>query len=243
MGAPFSDITLYTPTPYIAGTQEYWEDTSLKNYVSDLYVQKMFGYKPPKTSRITIQPAFHKIWNRTWKNGSIVAIAPFYSHDEYSKLDKMGRYKYILDLIQNATLSLSDEYGWNRTIFEKAYQEVLGSNFIFSMNFPTKKSRDKLKLANLSIEKTETITTVFANIETVNLKYKIKLFEKQNIWWYDCAYMLVRFSKWHDSDRFGFDYAKGKISGWYSIKNNNVALLENGHEVTEIDFKKYFLLG
>ena len=80
MGAPFSDITLYTPTPHTVGTNEYWEDTSLKNFVSDLYVQKMYGYKPPKTSRITIQPAFHQIWNRTWKNGSIVSIAPFYSH-------------------------------------------------------------------------------------------------------------------------------------------------------------------
>ena len=82
MGAPFSDITLYTPTPYTVGTPEHWEETSLINFVSDLYVQNMNGYKPPKTSRITIQPAYHDIWNKTCKNGSIIAIAPYFSHDE-----------------------------------------------------------------------------------------------------------------------------------------------------------------
>ena len=62
MGVPFSDITLYNPTVNTVGTLEYIEQVSLQNFVSDLYVQNMNGYKPPKTSRITIQPAFHEIW-------------------------------------------------------------------------------------------------------------------------------------------------------------------------------------
>ena len=99
MGRPFSDITLYTPTPHEVGTPGYWEDTSLKNFVSDLYVQKMYGYKPPKTGKIIIQTAFHGIWDRNWKSGSIVPIAPFYSHDEYASLDKQEKYKYILDCL------------------------------------------------------------------------------------------------------------------------------------------------
>ncbi len=40
MGAPFSDITLYLPTPHTVGTPDYYEQTSLENFVSDLYVQK-----------------------------------------------------------------------------------------------------------------------------------------------------------------------------------------------------------
>src|ERR1044072_9014044 len=121
MGAPFSDITLYTPTPYAVGTPEYLEETSLINFVSDLYVHEMNGYKPPKTSRITIQPAYHDIWNRTWKNGSIIHIAPFFSLDHYTRLDRKRKYKYTLDLIQSATLPLSEEYGWDKTVFENAY--------------------------------------------------------------------------------------------------------------------------
>ena len=240
MGAPFSDITLYTPTPYTAGTPEYIEETLIQNYVSDLYVQKMYGYKPPKTSRITIQPAYHDIWNRTWKTGSIVAIAPFYSHDEYASLDKPGKYKYILDLIQGATLELSDEYQWEKTVFEKAYKDVIDNDFKFEINYPTKLSRDKKKVANLSIEKTETVTSVYVNIETNGLTIKAKLFDKKNIWWYDCAYFLAKHNKWYGTSKFGIGLTKGKVDIWYSIEDKEVELFENGIRVTEIDFSKYF---
>lgn len=180
MGAPFSDITLYTPTPHKNDTPEYWEDTSLKNYVSDLYVQKMYGYKPPKTTRITIQPAFHDIWNRTWKNGSIVSIAPFYSHDEYVSLDKKGKYKYILDIIQIATIQLSDEYSWDKNVFEKAYKDIIESDFQFKVEYPSKMSRDRRKSGQVIIEKTETITTLNLQFTVDGEIRKVKLFENRN---------------------------------------------------------------
>ena len=243
MGRPFSDITLYTPGPYSVGTPEYIEEVSLKNYVSDLYVQKMYGYKPPKTSRITIQPAFHDVWKRTWKTGSIIAIAPYFSYDQYASLDRFGKYKYILDLIQTATLQLCDEYHWDKNVFEKAYKEVTENNFKFKIDYPKKLSRDKRKLANLSIEKTETVTSVFVNIETNGSKLTAKLFDKQNIWWYDCVYILARHNKWLDKYKFGIAYASGKIDAWLSMEDQEVGIFENGNRVTEIDFKKYFLLG
>jgi hypothetical protein len=243
MGAPFSDITLYTPTPYKVGTPEYIEETSLQNFVSDLYMHKMHGYKPPKTTRITIQPAFHDTWDRTWKTGSIVAIAPYFNYDEYAALDKSGKYKYILDLIQSATLPLSDEYGWDKTVFENAYQEVLECNFNFKIDYAAKQSRDQKKTAFLSIQKTETTTSVFVNIGTDGLTTTNKLFDKKNIWWYDCVYILARYNKWFDTDRFGIGYKKGLIDIWYSLEQDEVALFDNGIKVTEIDFRKYFLFS
>jgi hypothetical protein len=117
MGAPFTDISLYLTTPHSVGTPEYYKQVSIENFVSDLYVVKMNGYKPPNTSRITIQPAFHDIWNRTWKIGSIVSIAPYFNYDEYSVLGTIGKYRYILDLIQSATIPLSEEYGWDKSVF------------------------------------------------------------------------------------------------------------------------------
>ena len=243
MGTPFSDITLYTPTPHEVGTPKYIEYTLLQNFVSDLYVQKMNGYKPPKTSRITIQPAYHDIWNRTWKNGSIVAIAPYYSHDEFSILEKRGKYKYILDLIQSATLPLSDEYGWDKAVFENAYQKVLESNFKFKIDTSPKLSRDKKKVARLVIEKTETITSVYVNIEVNGSAITKKLFDKENVWWYDCVYILARHNKWFDTNRFGISFRKGGLEIWYSIEKDKVALFDNGKLVTEIDFSKYFMFG
>jgi hypothetical protein len=222
MGAPFSDITLYTPTPHKPGTPEYWEDTSLENFISDLYVQKMYGYKPPKTSRITIQPAYHDIWNRTWKHGSIVSIAPFYSYDEYVSLDRKGKYKYILDIIQSATLQLSDEYEWDRKVFEKAYQEIVEGDFSFKVVYPPKMSRDKKKFGQVVIEKTE--TTTFLNLlfnVGGNIKM-VKLFENRNWFWYDIAYEMAKNSKWIDNNSFGVYSKKSDKFGYYSLLDNSI---------------------
>jgi hypothetical protein len=243
MGVPFSDITLYTPTPYKAGTPEYFEEVSLQNFVSDLYVQFMNGYKPQNTTRITIEPAYHDIWNRTWKNGSIVAIAPNFNYDEYKLLEKEEKYKYILDLIQRATIPLSEEYHWDRTVFEAAYNNVLKSNFKFKIDYPLKQSRDRKKVAFLSVEKTETLTSLYINIESNNSIATKKLFDKKNTWWYDCVYILARNSKWFDLDKFGISFRKGLIDIWYSINQDEVKLFENHKPISKIDFGKYFVFN
>jgi hypothetical protein len=240
MGAQFSDITLYTPTSHTVGTPEYIEETSLQNFVSDLYVQNMNGYKPPKTTRITIQPAFHDTWDRTWKNGSIVAIAPFFSLDTYLGLDKKGKFKYTLDLIQSSTIPLSDEYGWDKTVFENAYRQVLESDFLFKLDSTPKQTRDKKKIGKLIIEKTETITSVYINIQNGSTSITKKLFDKKNQWWYDCIYILAQHTKWFDKERFGIDYGKGKIKALYSLEKDEVELFENDELVKEINFSKFF---
>lgn len=230
MRAPLSDITLYTPTPHKVGTPEYIEDTSLTNFVSDLYVQKMYGYKPPKTSRITIQPAYHGIWDRTWKTGSIVAIAPFYSHDKFVSLDKNGKYKYILDIIQVATLQLSEEYHWDKTVFQKAYKEVIESDFEFKITYPPKMSRDKKKVGQVVLEKTEkrTILSLLFTIDD-NTK-KVKLFENTNWFWYDVAYKLAKNSKWIDNNSFGVHLKNNEKFAYYSLPDDAI--------IGKLDFKE-----
>jgi hypothetical protein len=243
MGASFSDITIYTQSVNAVGTPEYIEQVSLENFVSDLYVQNMNGYKPPKTSRITIHPAFHNIWNRTWKTGSTIAIAPFFSLDTYLGLDKKAKLKYTLDLIQSATLALSDEYGWDKSVFETAYKNILESDFVFKINSPTKRSRDKKKIGNIVIEKTETVTSVYINIYTGSSTIRRKLFDKKNQWWYDCIYVLARNTKWFDNESYGIDFGKGKIEIIYSLQKDKVDFFENGEIVTEINFGKYFIFN
>lgn len=243
MGAPFRDITLYIPTSYTTGTTEYIEEISLINFVSDLYVQNMNGYKPPKISRITIQPAYYQIWDRTWKTGSIVAIAPFFSHEEFSSLDKYGKYKYILDIIQTSTIQLSDEYEWDKTVFENAYRKTLNSDFKFRIEYPTKQSKDKKKSGVLVITKNETVTSVYVEIYVDGSVMTQKLFDKKNWWWYDCVYYLARHSKWFDTDRFGISYGKGKIDIWYSISENKISNYEYGQLVSNINFGRFFWLN
>jgi hypothetical protein len=240
MATPFSDITLYTRTPHTVNTPEYWEEISLQNFISDLYVQKMYGYKPPKATGVSIQTDFHGKWKQPHNFGSVFSIAPFFSFEEYNALEKKGKYQLILDLIQTAMLELSEVYQWDKAVFEKAYQEVIANDFNFKIDLPPKLSRDKKKSAKLSIEKTETLTTVYSEIEVNGTASKIKLFDKKNVWWYDCVYKICPFNKWFDNDKFGIHYRKGKIDIWYSIEKNEVGLFEMGNRVEVINFKKHF---
>ena len=81
------------------------------------------------------------------------------------------------------------------------------------------------------------------NIEANNVTITKKLFDKKNVWWYDCVYILARHNKWFDPNKFGIGYCKGLVDIWYSIEQNEVALFEGGNRATEIGFKKYFPFG
>ncbi len=243
MGASFSDITVYSKTSYQVGTPDFIEQTSLENFICDFYVQMMNGYKPPKTSRITIQPAYYDTWEKPWKFGSIISIAPYFSWENYISLDKKGKYLSILDLIHGAMIELSEEYNWDKSVFENAYKNIICRDFVFQINYPKIIAKDKISIANICIEKSDTITSVFVIYETNGFTGKYKLFEKSNAWCYDCIYLLVKHAKWKDNSIFGINYAKGKIEIWYSFLLNEVTFIENGTNVNFIDFKKYFSFG
>ncbi len=242
MPTPFSDITLYLDTGAVAGTPAFVDETGIINYISDLYCQCMNGYKPPGCSRVTIQPYYHTIWNRTWKNGSIIAIAPAFDPDNYRRLDKMGKYHLLLNLIQHCLLQLSDEYTWNRTVFESAYAQVLDSKFVFDRSYAPVLSKNRKMKAFQRIEKTESITSVFINIDDGTTLRTIKLYEKKNNFWYDCAYILARHTKWFDADRVGIFYPKCNLSIWYSLSDNEVQYFKDDVRVDRINFSSCFFM-
>ena len=230
MGAAFSDITIYAQSLFAEGTAEFAKDGALKNYISDLYTQKMNGYKPPGITRITIHPGYHGDWNRTWKRGSIVAIAPYFNAEEYTVSDKMGKYRSILDLIQVSTLQLSEEYQWDKTVFENAYQEIIRANYEFIKEYPVKMSRDKKKYARVQVEKTET-TTRLNLIFTINgIEKKVQLFEKRNWYWYNSVYELAKHSKWLDKHTFGVYSKQSDRFGYYSLLDDVI--------IGKLDFNK-----
>jgi hypothetical protein len=240
MPAPFRDISFYIPATNKVSTPEYRDETCLQNYISDFYFMSMNGYKPPYCSRVTIQPAYYGIWKQTRKNGSIIAIAPFFDKEKFEQLDRPGRYRYLLDIIRECMLQLSHEYQWDHAVFEKAYQLVLDKDFLFRFDYPPALSKNRKMSAFLSIEKTERITSVYANITSKGSTVKVKLYEKINSFWYDCSYILVRHTKWFDAGRFGIHYPKGNISIWYSLTDKVIACFQDDLPVAKIDFKKSF---
>jgi hypothetical protein len=240
MGTPFSDITLYTPTPYPNDTPEYWQETSLINYISDLYISKMHGYKPPNTTRVSIVPAYHKVWNRTWKDGSLISIAPEFIYEKYTSLNKHGKYEYILNIIHNSMLQLSDEYQWKKQVFENAYKEVIACNFAFKKDYPAKLSRDRKKSARLIIEKTEVQTSLFVQFEIGENPMKVLLLNKRNWWWYDSSYDLAKNTRWFDNDRFGVVYKPFNFSAWYNLAKHKTEFELSGQIQQDFNIESLF---
>jgi hypothetical protein len=240
MGAPFSDITLYIPTSFPPDSPEYQDEARLENFVSDLYMQKMHGYKPPNTTRVCIQPGFYGTWDHPWKFGSIASIAIEFARDKYVSLDRQGKYRYILDIIQQAMIQCSEAFNWDKSIFEKAHQEVLDCDFVFDISFPSKTSRDKKKVGQLCIEKTEMSTRACVLIRTGDTHCKVQLFEKRNTFWYDCVYQLAKHVKWRDTNSFGVFYPKVELEIYYSLIDDKVYSFCRGTSTPKIDFTKIF---
>lgn len=242
MSRPFSDITLYIPSPHANGILESRAETGLFNFVSDLYVQHMNGYKPPHATRVTIQPAYYGVWDRVWKFGSIFAIAIPFNWKEFESLDRMGKYRYTLDMIQTAMTTISKEQGWDNAVFVSAYQALIEGQFIFAIDYAPKTSKDRKKTGNFRIEKTHTVSSGYVIINEGESARKVKLFDKRNWYWYDGIYLLPKRVKWADPDRFGINYGKGAIEIWYSFSQDNVSYFQNGQPVEQVDFGNVFSL-
>jgi hypothetical protein len=242
MGRPFSDITLYIPSPHANGTPESRAETGLFNFVSDLYVQHMNGYKPPRATRVTIQPAYYGVWDRVWKFGSIFAVALPFNRKEFESLDRMGKYRYILDMIQTAMTTIGKEQGWENAVFVSAYQAVIEGQFIFAIDYDAKTSKDRKKTGYFRIEKTQTVSSGYVIIHEGESTRKVKLFDKRNWYWSDGIYLLPKCAKWADWDRFGINYGKGALEIWYSLSQDNVSYFQNGQPVEQVDFGNVFSL-
>jgi hypothetical protein len=240
MGASFSDITLYAGAHKV-GTPEYLTEVSLINFVCDWYVRQMNGYKPPKVTRVSISPSFHGIWTKPTLFGSVLNVAPKFDNKYFQTLDKSAQYKYVLEVVHEAMLLGTKEFGWDKSVFDLAYQKVLESGFQFRLTYPTKISPDKKKSAGFVVEKTDTLTSAFIELENGGKQTKVNLFDKRNSWFYDCVYLLGKSSKWFDSDRFGFPHKKTNLAGWYSIESGEVSLYEKNTKVDSFDFSKHFL--
>lgn len=234
MGKRFGDITIYDK-PYVVGTPEYNDHVTLQNFICDLYVQRMYRYKPPGATRMSILPAHFGHSEEPSMFGSIVSISSHYDHDEFCSLDKKGQYKYILDLIQTATLRTSEYYNWDKQVFERAYKEILESDFEFRIVYPAKLSKDRKKRGQVIIEKTLTTTTLSLSIQTGNETKVVKVFDNKNWFWYDKAYALAENTKWFDNNTFGVFSRRTDRVGHYSL-TRDVITFEPGFSEDELKY-------
>ena len=216
MGAPLHDITIYY---YGKGINDrYFRRTA--NYIADFYHDRLNGYKPSRTGRICIELGSIKKRQKPDYFGSICSYDNIIDEQKYLSLPKEGKYKYILDLLHSTVSEISALYNWEQTVFDKAYKEIIESEFKFEKFYPEKKSKDRKHTAQIILTKTEEKSILNIIVIGAGFTKNEILLEKRNWYWHDSIYKLAKSSKWFDNSSFGL--RKDGKNCYFSIDDNKI---------------------
>jgi hypothetical protein len=121
MGYGFRDITLY----YFGNNHAIeLEFTKIQNKVSEKYVRLMNKYKPPKTTRISVELADDDYI--VMYTGSILCVKASFDKTAFNSLvQPIDQNLMILETLHRIAIMCAEKYGWDKTIFESAYNGTL----------------------------------------------------------------------------------------------------------------------
>ncbi|MFC6226099.1 hypothetical protein ACFP2F_22845 [Hymenobacter artigasi] len=119
--ARLTDITLYDQFHPAEGQRQFQQRA---NDVSGLYGQCLRGYKPPRTTRISITLVPEQRLPRAWMAGSVAVIDQYAHATTYDALPDRAKLRYLLDCLHDAVGHLCRAFLWDATVFEQAYQQV-----------------------------------------------------------------------------------------------------------------------
>jgi hypothetical protein len=222
MAASLYDITIYFGDTKQKDASDNWLFSRAANFICDFYHQKLFGYKPPRTTRITIILTASESDYKPSFIGSICGIARLIDEDAFLRFSETDRYKFLLDLVHGSCMELAEQFGWNKEPFERAYREILESNFSFFVDYPKKQSKDRKKTAHVQVRKTESTSTLYLIFDLENETKKVRLFDKKNRFWSDIVYEMAKNAKWLDNFTFGVKATRSKRFGYYSLAKGDI---------------------
>lgn len=235
MSHKLQDITLY----YYFENDEFRKRFTLRqNVVSALYVYFLNGYKPPKTTRIsiTLKDKGERL-NEPIHHGSILNADALINREKFWTENNDNQKQIILETIHNTTLECANKFGWDNEVFNQAYIKVKEAEYVYKTETESKLSPDKRIKAKLEIEKIEEKTIISSNFYNAEDKLltTIKLFESfQHEMFYGG---LVKNFKWFNNSEFGV-YSKTrelKIVGDINTGQSKTIIepKENSKEVIE----------
>lgn len=155
MSYGFYDITLYCHS-------ENSKDLNIRNnLISDLYIDFLNGYKPKGTTRISVD-----IGNEDYIRGyfgSILNVEAIFNEKEYWLSSPENQNKIILDTIHRIAIFCAEKYGWDKAVFDSAYNNVIECGFIYKKELKRKPSKDRKHQASLLLEKNGDSATISVN--------------------------------------------------------------------------------
>ena len=189
-------------------------------YIADTYQTYLHGYKPPKTTRIGIFLGHEKKWDgKATKSGTIIHLPAIFDQEKFNSLHEYGAKEYLLDILHFTIIEHCAELGWDKAVFESAYNEIKEKNFEFIKLYPRVISRNKTNHGQVIIKKTIEKTNIYFLINN----QEINIYSNDNRFWLDPWNNLKNTSKWFDNENFGVSLAEGQFKLFYSISTKNIA--------------------
>ena len=217
--ARLTDITLYDEFHPREGQRHFQQRA---NYVGELYWQCLHGYKPPKTTRISITLVSDQQHPHPLMVGSLACVYREVHAPTYDALSDPAKLRYWLEHLHEAVCHLCQAFQWNKAVLARAYQRVLDLDLEFRFAYPEKVSRDGKKRAYLLLRKDLMTTHLFACIDGEGGQVQVLLHEGPNRWWYDPVYHLVHQGKWFTNAQFGVHATRPYFRASYSLQLGTV---------------------
>ena len=212
MSHKLQDITLYYPDSQNQKLSKTFSGRS--HVVTDLYVHFLNAYKPPKTSRVSVELGTDN--NSMFYFGSILRLYHPFDKDQFWQLPEIEQKREILEMAHKVALRCCNEYNWDKEVFEQAYQKVLAVNFRYEIELKKKLSPNRKQKACLVLEKNERcaiISSLFLNSSNERLN-KVELFRlPQHEMFYGS---IIKKSRW-----FGIDFGISECEGELRITGNS----------------------
>ncbi|TAJ11911.1 hypothetical protein DMA11_14925 [Marinilabiliaceae bacterium JC017] len=233
MSHKLNDITLY----YYPKGEEAKAFTVKQNVVSDLYVTYLDNYKPPKTSRISVELS-HEDHIRGYF-GSILLVNAQFNKLKYWNLNEDEKNLLILNTIHRISIQCAKKYGWNIEVFNSAYEKIIEKNFVFEIETLKKTSKDRKNKASILVEKNEKIAAISAVFYDKNEEKEktIKLID--TFQWAGFHIPIIRKFKWFDKEYFGLNLYYGELVIKASILSNEVIIEVNPKQSTKEEIEGY----
>jgi len=217
--ARLTDITLYDLFHPAEGQRTFQQRA---NYVGELYLQGMGDYKPPKTSRITIDLVSEHRPPYAYRVGSIVQTAQPVDTPWYDGLSDSEKLHFLLDRVHNAMAYLGRAFGWDAAVLAHAYERATAGGLVFRVEYPEMATRDGKRRARLLLEKTVTTTRLSACIAADGQHVQALLYQGPNWGPYDPVYAVAKHGKWLTRDTFGVRTARPECRVWYALPEGQV---------------------
>ncbi len=219
--ATITDITIAYSGQKIPQTPIDWKFRNLANFVCDLYLQNINGYKPNKVSKIVLQLRLTTVdadFTPTYF-GSICNIFNGIDEETYLSNSDTENLLYLLDLLHNAIIKAATKESWDIEVFIKAYDKIHKDNFQLYIALPEKKSKDG-KIAKPFIEKDLKKSYLKVKVLADNKEKAITLIDKKNTYIFDSIYTLSKKVKWFDNNKFGLQVKDLNVQTYYSVSEN-----------------------